>query len=118
MHLMTVVTIPDFPPDVIAVCERFEADIVVRTARATDYHSNQRYMEMYVELEGEDLSPSNRFADALQSCDGYDRERMGITSSQPYFQSDSWQDIEAVDRFVEAMKGRYPDARIFYLRGE
>lgn len=59
MQLMNTVNIPDFPPAVIAVCERFEADIVVRAVCEADYHSNQRYVEMYVELEGEDLSPSD-----------------------------------------------------------
>ena len=118
MQLMSIVNIPDFPPDVIAVCERFEADILVRAVRGTDYHSDQRYAEMYVELEGEDLSPNDRFGDALRSCEGYDAGRMGVTLSQPYFQSDTWKDMEAVDRFVEEMKGRYPNARIVYIRGD
>jgi hypothetical protein len=118
MQLMNTINIPDFPSAVIAVCERFEADIVVRVVRVTDYIANQRYVEMYVELDGEDLSPHDTFENALRSCEGYDPERIGVTSSQPYFQSASWEDIEAVDRFVEATKGRYPDARIFYLRGD
>jgi len=117
--------IQDFPADVMAVAERFEATVKIRGyVESCDagygMETGDDYAEMSAHFElRKDQDTRAAFEKAAENCEGYDEEHMMcFVANNCYYQSNDATGICAIDKFVSKMRAQYPKNKISYNRDQ